>query len=52
VKLGVKDKAAVRQSLERIMAEEFEQVVVGHGLLMRDRAKERYWRGRWARGDP
>jgi hypothetical protein len=41
VKLGVKDKAAVRQSLERIMAEEFEQVVVGHGLLMRDRAKER-----------
>lgn len=41
VKLCVQDKTAVRQSLERIMVEEFDQVVVGHGLLMRDKAKAR-----------
>ncbi len=41
MKLCVKDKVAVRQSLERIMVEEFDQIVVDHGLLMRDRTKER-----------
>lgn len=41
VKMCVKDKAAVRASLERIVAADFEQIVVGHGLLMRQNAKSR-----------
>ena len=36
-----KDKTAVKASLERIVAADFEQIVVGHGLLMRENAKER-----------
>ncbi len=39
VKLCVKDRAAVARSLERILAEDFDQIVVGHGDVIRDDAK-------------
>lgn len=41
VKMCAKDKTAVKASLERIVAADFELIVVGHGLLMRENAKER-----------
>jgi len=41
VKMCVKDKAAVRESLERIVAADFDRIVVGHGLIMSSNAKER-----------
>lgn len=40
VKLCVKDRVAVRQSLEEMMAWDFDQVVVSHGELITENAKD------------
>ena len=39
VKLCVQDRAAVSKSLARILAEDFDQIVLGHGEIIRDDAK-------------
>jgi flavorubredoxin len=40
VKLCVKDRAAVRESLEEILSWDFERVVVSHGEIITENAKE------------
>ena len=46
--LGYKDKSAVRQSLERILAWDFERVILAHGELIEQDA-QRVVREAWAR---